>query len=78
LVVVKLDLASLASVRQCAQDLLRTETQIHILVNNAGKGDKQPRIHLYRYEKTLFQTFNEIITVNGFVSSCSILPAVHH
>jgi short-subunit dehydrogenase len=40
--VVKLDLASLASVRQCAQDLLRTERQIHILVNNAGKGDKHP------------------------------------
>jgi NAD(P)-dependent dehydrogenase (short-subunit alcohol dehydrogenase family) len=36
LVVVKLDLASLASVRQCAQHLLRTERHIHILVNNAG------------------------------------------
>jgi len=40
LVVMKLDLASLASVRQCAQDLLRTEKQIHILVNNAGKGEQ--------------------------------------
>jgi NAD(P)-dependent dehydrogenase (short-subunit alcohol dehydrogenase family) len=37
LVVVKLDLASLASVRQCAQNLLQSEQSIHILVNNAGK-----------------------------------------
>jgi NAD(P)-dependent dehydrogenase (short-subunit alcohol dehydrogenase family) len=36
-VVVSLDLASLASVRQCAQHLLRTEGAINILVNNAGK-----------------------------------------
>ena len=36
-VVVSLDLSSLASVRQCAQHLLRTERNIHILVNNAGK-----------------------------------------
>jgi NAD(P)-dependent dehydrogenase (short-subunit alcohol dehydrogenase family) len=36
-VVVSLDLASLASVRQCAQHLLRTERAINILVNNAGK-----------------------------------------
>ncbi|XP_023727296.1 retinol dehydrogenase 12 [Cryptotermes secundus] len=34
--VVRLDLASLASVRECAQLLLRTEKHIHILVNNAG------------------------------------------
>ncbi|XP_069697712.1 retinol dehydrogenase 12-like isoform X2 [Periplaneta americana] len=34
--VVELDLASLASVRQCAQYLLDTQTHIHILVNNAG------------------------------------------
>jgi len=36
-VVVSLDLSSLASVRQCAQHLLQTEGNIHILVNNAGK-----------------------------------------
>jgi NAD(P)-dependent dehydrogenase (short-subunit alcohol dehydrogenase family) len=36
-VVVSLDLSSLTSVRQCAQHLLRTERNIHILVNNAGK-----------------------------------------
>jgi NAD(P)-dependent dehydrogenase (short-subunit alcohol dehydrogenase family) len=34
--VVSLNLGSLASVRQCAQELLRTEEKIHLLVNNAG------------------------------------------
>ncbi|XP_021928779.1 retinol dehydrogenase 12-like [Zootermopsis nevadensis] len=34
--VVCLNLGSLASVRKCAQDLLRTEDKIHLLVNNAG------------------------------------------
>jgi hypothetical protein len=37
IVVVELDLSSVASVRRCAQHLLRTERQINILVNNAGK-----------------------------------------
>jgi NAD(P)-dependent dehydrogenase (short-subunit alcohol dehydrogenase family) len=36
-VVVSLDLSSLASVRLCAKHLLQTERNIHILVNNAGK-----------------------------------------
>nr|CAD7420057.1 unnamed protein product [Timema poppensis] len=35
-VVVRLDLASLASVRQCASALLDTEPSIHLLVNNSG------------------------------------------
>ena len=37
IVVASLDLSSLASVRQCAQHLLRTERSINIIVNNAGK-----------------------------------------
>ncbi|XP_026764334.2 retinol dehydrogenase 13-like [Galleria mellonella] len=36
LVVVKCDLTSLKSVRECAQEILDTEPQINILVNNAG------------------------------------------
>lgn len=36
LVVVKCDLTSLKSVRDCAQKLLDTEPQINLLVNNAG------------------------------------------
>jgi NAD(P)-dependent dehydrogenase (short-subunit alcohol dehydrogenase family) len=35
--VVKLDLGSLASVRQCAKELLQTESRINLLVNNAGR-----------------------------------------
>ena len=34
--VVCLDLASLASVRECAKKLLDTENKIDILINNAG------------------------------------------
>jgi NAD(P)-dependent dehydrogenase (short-subunit alcohol dehydrogenase family) len=37
LVIVHLDLSSLASVRECAQHILRTEKFIHLLINNAGK-----------------------------------------
>jgi len=35
--VVKLDLGSLASVRQCAKELLQNESRINLLVNNAGR-----------------------------------------
>lgn len=35
-VVKKLDLASLQSVRQLAQDVLKTEDRLDILINNAG------------------------------------------
>ncbi|XP_024941452.1 retinol dehydrogenase 11 isoform X2 [Cephus cinctus] len=34
--VCRLDLTSLASVRECAQNLHTTETAVHILINNAG------------------------------------------
>ena len=37
LTVHQLDLASLKSVRNCAQTLIDTEDRIDILVNNAGK-----------------------------------------
>ena len=36
LVVMKLDLASLASVRTFAADLKAKESKIHMLINNAG------------------------------------------
>lgn len=36
IVVVKLDLLSLASVRECANHLLKTEPKINLLINNAG------------------------------------------
>jgi NAD(P)-dependent dehydrogenase (short-subunit alcohol dehydrogenase family) len=34
--VVELDLASLKSVKQCAEELLASEPAIHLLINNAG------------------------------------------
>jgi len=34
--VVKLDLASLASVRECAAEIKRDEKKLHVLINNAG------------------------------------------
>jgi NAD(P)-dependent dehydrogenase (short-subunit alcohol dehydrogenase family) len=50
LVTVHLDLSSLASVRECAQYLLRTEERIHLLINNAGESHDvrcwKPRLFL--------------------------------
>lgn len=37
LVIKELDLSSLDSVRKCANEILKTEPAIHLLVNNAGK-----------------------------------------
>lgn len=36
LAIKQLDLSSLASVRQCAHEILQEEQNIHILINNAG------------------------------------------
>lgn len=36
IVVKKLDLASLASVRECAKEILDQELHLHLLINNAG------------------------------------------
>ena len=36
IVVIKLDLSSIASIRECAHEILRTEKKIDLLVNNAG------------------------------------------
>jgi len=36
LIVEELDLASFASVKRCAKNILQKEKQIHLLVNNAG------------------------------------------
>lgn len=37
LVVEELDLASFASIKRCAKNILQKENKIHLLVNNAGK-----------------------------------------
>jgi NAD(P)-dependent dehydrogenase (short-subunit alcohol dehydrogenase family) len=41
---VRLNLASLASVRQCAQELLQKLEKIHLLVNNAGTVTSGPEL----------------------------------
>ena len=40
LVVKKLDLSSLDSVRECARDINETESRLDILVNNAGEANR--------------------------------------
>lgn len=37
LIVEELDLSSFDSIKHCAKRILEKETQIHLLVNNAGK-----------------------------------------
>jgi NAD(P)-dependent dehydrogenase (short-subunit alcohol dehydrogenase family) len=47
--VVSLDLGSLASVRQCAEELLQDEERINLLVNNAGKApDLKGEVRVFR------------------------------
>ncbi len=38
--VIELDLASLASVRKCAATIVKNEPKLHILINNAGCGER--------------------------------------
>ena len=54
--VVKLDLGSLASVRQCAKELLQTESRINLLVNNAGRALGSRRRTIYCCLKQCFST----------------------
>ncbi|KAJ4441419.1 hypothetical protein ANN_11274 [Periplaneta americana] len=69
--VVQLDLASLASVRKCAQHLLDTQTRIHILVNNAG---------VCFYPKAVTEDgFEMHMAVNHFghfLLTCLLLPRI--
>lgn len=45
LLAVQLNLSSLSSVRQCAQQLIAQEPKIHILINNAGSTASQQEFH---------------------------------
>lgn len=36
IVIKKLDLSSFTSIKQCAKDILQSEQQINLLINNAG------------------------------------------
>ncbi|XP_023712469.1 retinol dehydrogenase 12 isoform X2 [Cryptotermes secundus] len=72
-VVVTLDLASLASVRQCCQNLLRSETYIHILVNNAGVC-YSPRA----FTEDGFEIHMGVNHLGHFLFTCLLLPRIIH
>ncbi len=40
----ELDLASLASIRKCAQTVIKNEAKLHILINNAGCAEIEKKI----------------------------------
>ncbi|GFG29165.1 hypothetical protein Cfor_00228, partial [Coptotermes formosanus] len=69
--VVCLNLGSLASVRQCAQELLRKEEKIHLLVNNAG-------VMVCPEGKTEdgFETQFGVNHLGHFLFTCLLLPRI--
>ena len=52
--VLKLDLSSLQSVRDCAKTLLEKEEKVDILINNAGKINKIIRFNPKSFKIVLF------------------------
>ncbi|GFG35420.1 hypothetical protein Cfor_07746 [Coptotermes formosanus] len=69
--VVKLDLGSLTSVRQCAKELLQNESRINLLVNNAG-------IMACPQSKTEdgFETQFGVNHLGHFLFTCLLLPRI--
>ncbi|XP_039304016.1 retinol dehydrogenase 12 isoform X4 [Solenopsis invicta] len=69
LVIYLVDLRSLKSVRDCAKNLLKNETAIHILINNAG-------VLAYPYEKTEDgnQTTLQVNHLGHFLLTLLLLP----
>lgn len=71
LVIKKLDLASLRSIKQCAKDILLSEERINILVNNAG-------VMMCPKSKTEdgFETQFGVNHLGHFVFTCLLLPRI--
>ncbi|XP_021939698.1 retinol dehydrogenase 12-like [Zootermopsis nevadensis] len=69
--VVPLNLGSLASVRKCAQEILRTEDKIHLLVNNAG-------VMMCPQSKTEdgFETHIGVNHLGHFLFTCMLLSRI--
>ncbi|XP_069673279.1 retinol dehydrogenase 13-like isoform X2 [Periplaneta americana] len=70
-VVVRLDLSSLSSVRECANEILNKESRIQLLVNNAGvmacpKGQTQDG----------FETQFGVNHLGHFLLTCLLLPRI--
>ncbi|KAJ9586334.1 hypothetical protein L9F63_020042, partial [Diploptera punctata] len=71
IVVTRLDLGSLASVRECAKHLLRTEPKINLLINNAGvMGCPEGRT------EDGFETHLGINHLGHFLLTCLLLPRI--
>jgi NAD(P)-dependent dehydrogenase (short-subunit alcohol dehydrogenase family) len=72
---IRLDLASLASVRQCAQELLQKLEKIHLLVNNAGTVTSGPELVqvVSGYFQGLMTKTEWASTVQGKKVHCFIL-----
>ncbi|XP_075227524.1 retinol dehydrogenase 12-like [Lycorma delicatula] len=70
-IIKKLDLGSLKSVRECANDILETEKHIHLLVNNAG-------IMMCPNGKTEdgFETQFGVNHLGHFLFTCLLLPRI--
>ncbi|CAH0395592.1 unnamed protein product [Bemisia tabaci] len=71
LVVKKLDLTSLESIRSCAEDIKRTERQIHILINNAGILPGTRRLTEDGFEHAYVTNY-----LGHFYLTCLLLPKV--
>lgn len=60
-IVKQLDLASLQSVRQLANDVIATEERLDVLINNAGKPMNDTTTCSNIFQKVLKRTFNDLV-----------------
>lgn len=67
----QLNLNSFANIKKCAQHLLTTESNIHILINNAG-------VFLHPFEKTKdgFETHFQVNHLGHFLLTLLLLPKI--
>jgi hypothetical protein len=77
LVITHLDLSSLASVRDCAQYLLRTEKHIHLLINNAGKSHDDRRSRPDACKNATGREYNFTRCYNKYVIGCTARHCCH-
>lgn len=73
--VVKLDLGSLASVRQCAKELLHNENRINLLVNNAGR-IQSLRLRTVQYSNNTQRNHEKLKTI--FAGHQSVFSFLYH
>lgn len=70
-VIVKyLDLASLKTVRKCAEDILNTEEKLDVLINNAGIFSNLLFIYLSCLKFVNYYTVIKLPCIAGFLNRC--------